>query len=585
MVPDSSSSRVEALNAFGISNASVVAEMESSLGFQLTLDSEAIAARAVEMSRLFYPAHIPIPDAYYELSPQHQEALKLVGRAAQLLEVPFRLQSNAFGDVFEQLIMETPAYAPLRSFYQRFGGPYDFLRSDEQKRNHGFLPGMEETTRPSGGGMYPVSFKSLADFRRFVPEGSELDKEMRVVFRLEGDQLVATPYSQAFSRWLEPAAALLEGAAALFDVDRPAMAEGLRKTAQSFRTNDYYDRDTHWAGQNDPQIDLNIGAVEQYLDKLRGRMAQFMGYIQIKNPKQEMELAPLRDAFPILEEKLPVPEDYKKPLDQRIPRPVSVVDTLLATADANGGDGVAVAHNQPNDEMVRKKTGYRIVIMDNRMNARNIIPPAQRRVTERLIHPSQRHLVTARGLKLFVFFHEEAHGNGIEFVRDKPDLKAIQALEDIGKTFEELRADINGLYNTKTALNLGLISTLDFHEIYVSFIHRCLGLLRKGTSEAHARGALVALNYFTEIGAITTHPETGETEVHIDKMYEASADFTRELMIIKGDGNRKEADRLFEQYGTLIPTVLTSVYEEMSDLPLDIIITYEFAKMISGPSS
>ncbi len=519
-------SRTQALSNFGIPNAADVATLEQHFGLPLTLDPAAIQTRADGFKGLLYEVRLPVPPAFYALPTAQQEGLRMVGRAMQLLAVPHRLQSNAYGQTFERLVMETPAYAPLRPYYVRFAGPFDFLQPDSQNQPHCFLPGWEDVTRPPGGGMYPPEIRTAEEFHRLVPKGSDLDSHQRHIFQWKTPEtLEAIPYCQVFQNWLSPAADLLDGAANLFAADTPQVAHYLRTAAIAFRTNDFANNDRAWVGLTEGGLDMNIGAVEQYMDKIRGWLAQFLGVIQIKSPEKEASLAALKAAYPLFEEHLPVEDVFKKPRKQRIPPPVFVVDNLFATAHQNAGGHIGIAYNRPNDMMVRKAVGRRIVIMNNLVETRETGNPAGRKLMEMGIYPSQRALITARAITLFVFFHEEAHGNGREHLVADPTRDATKALGPLGGSAEELRADMVGLHNAKTAVTLGLISRQLLEEIYVTYIYRCLGTLRKGTSGAHAQGIVVTLNYLLEARALSITRD-GRTLVHLRRMPEAISELS-----------------------------------------------------------
>lgn len=574
--------RIQALTTFGIPNAADVAALENRFGLQLTLDPAAIQRCADGFKGLLYEVTLPVPPAFYDLPTTQQEGLKMVGRAMQLLTVPHRLQSNTYGATFEQLVMETPAYTPLRPYYIRFAGPFNFLQPDRNNQPPCFLPGWEGVTRPPGGGMYPPEITTVDEFRRFVPEGSDWDRQQRHIFQWkEPGSLAAIPYSQVFQQWLSPAADLLEGAAELFAANAPQVAAYLRSAAIAFRINDFASNDRAWVGLTEGVLDMNIGAVEQYMDKIRGWMAQFLGVIQIKDAEKEASLAALKAAYPHFEENLPVEGVFKKPLAQRVPPPVFVVDNLFATAHQNAGGHIGIAYNRPNDMAVREAVGRRIVIMSNLVKTREAGNPAGERLMQIGIHPSQRGLITARAMTLFVFFHEEAHGNGREHLVVNPTRDATKALGPLGSSAEELRADVVGLHNAKTAVTLGLIPQRLLKEIYVTYLYRCLGTLRKGTSGAHVQGIVVTLNCLLEAGALSIDRD-GMTLVHLKKMPQAVAELAAQLIRIKGYGNQQALTDLYQRFGTAIPQRLIPLYQALEGLPLDLIVHYEFEDLLAG---
>ncbi|MBI4224523.1 MAG: hypothetical protein HY609_06270 [Deltaproteobacteria bacterium] len=576
--------RTTELLALGVPNATAVAQVEAAMGFKLNLDPKAIQAKADELKKIFQEVIIRVPKAYYDLTGNEQRALKLIGRAMRYLEVPHRRQVNPFGEVFETLVMETPVLEPLRPFYRRWAGPYDMTRSrlDEngKKLYFGFLPGMEAATRYAGGGMYPFNL-TVDAFREEIPEGSPLDKEMRLLFAMgEGGKLKAVPYSQAYAQWLEPAAQLLEEAAGLLKKTLPEMADYLRTTASAYRTNDFESVDRAWVQLEARVLDMDLAPVEQYADKLRHALAQFGAYVQIRDTSADRELSELKNLFPELEGRLPVAEPYKLPADNRIPPPLSVVWTLFGTADCNVGEIVARAYNQPNHPEVRRELGKRIVLMENIGRVRD--ESEEMTALVRLaVHPDQHHLYSARGVQHWVRLHELAHGHGVEHVLGRPDFSSIQALGKIFGSLEELKADFGGMHDAAELVQMGHFSERLLHEIYVGYVARCFISLRKGWAEDHVRGNIFALNFLQQEGAVQIDPQSGVARVDFEKMGPAVSKLAGLLITIKGDGDRQKAEQLYAEYGTRPPQGVTNVLEKMKDVPLDSIFRYAFSDLLA----
>lgn len=576
--------RAAELRELGVPFAEAVAQVEAKMGFKLNLDLRAIQARAAELAKLFGVVKLPIPPEYHRLPSNQQTALIKIGRAMQLLAIAHRMQNNPYAEVFEQLVMETPALAPLRPYYLRWAGVFDLARGElaqgDAHRYFGFLPGMEKVTRPPGGGMYPPEM-TLAEFRGHVPENSQANEEMRVVFRYDGKgQLMAVPYAKAYATWLEPAAKLLKEAAQLLEVNEPAIASYLRLTAKAYRDNSFTAVDEAWIGLQSGTLDMDLAPVEQPADGLRHVLAQFAGVIQIIDPTAAEELSWLKDLFPDLEEELPVAKAYQLPPAQRKPPPVSSVINLYATGEGTDGSYLARAYNRPNDEKVRRAVGNRIVLMANVGEARDETPPQARRLTQLAIHPRFRHLVTTRGGEWFVRLHELAHRHGVEYLVRDPQTTSRSALGKIYGSTEELKADMTGIHNARVLTNMGKIPSWLVHEIYVSYVHWCLGKLRRDWTEDHARGNLVALNFLQDRGAIIINPDTGVIDFDFKRYAAAVSELSGLLITIKGDGDKTKAEALYAQYGSTLPKGVEHLFEAMKDMPIDVIVTYEFERLL-----
>lgn len=569
--------RTAEFRELGVPNAEAVVQVEAKMGFKLNLDPEAIKEKAAAFEKMLHPVTIPVPEMFRQLPDRQQEALILIGKAIRFLDAPFRLQRNPYGDVFEKLMMETPVLGPLRPYYIRFAGVYDPLHPG----NFGFLPGMESVVRDDSTGLYPPGM-TLENFRKTFPENSVEDREMRAVFRYDNSGvLIAVPLSQAFKEWLEPATELLIQAAGLFEQERPNIANYLRQAAQAYRNNDFTTLDRAWVALDDPLLDMNLGAVEQYTDRLRGHLARLEGILQIKHPELERRLIDLKRAYPQFEEALPVPDEYKRDPKTIVPPPVTVVHTLFATRSYNSEGGTTVAYNQPNDEAIRGTPGgFRIVIMENVMEA-VFSNPKHRRMKELAFYPDQQALVTPLGAAINNFLHEEAHGNAIENIVGRSGTDATKALGVIGKTFEELRGDIVGLYNAQTARKLNLISEETLHQIYAAYIFHAINFLRGGAVGDHGRALLVAFNVLRDAGAIAVDAQTGRTRIHFEKMPDAITQLAKTLILVKGKGDQKAAEALYKKFGEAIPQELNPVFEGLKDFPMTVTIHYAFEELLA----
>jgi hypothetical protein len=98
-------------------------------------------------------------------------------------------------------------------------------------------------------------------------EKEALTSPYTVVHR-RGDRLVAVPYSVEYRQWLEPAARLLEQAAAR--TSNASLKRFLNLRAKAFRTNDYYESEMAWMDVSGTPIEVVIGPYEVYVDNLYG---------------------------------------------------------------------------------------------------------------------------------------------------------------------------------------------------------------------------------------------------------------------------------------------------------------------------
>ena len=89
------------------------------------------------------------------------------------------------------------------------------------------------------------------------PSEAEALTSPYTVVRRQGDRLVAIPYSVEYREWLEPAARLLEQAAAI--TSNASLKRFLSLRAQSFRTDDYFQSELAWMDLAGTPIEVAIG--------------------------------------------------------------------------------------------------------------------------------------------------------------------------------------------------------------------------------------------------------------------------------------------------------------------------------------
>ena len=131
-----------------------------------------------------------------------------------------------------------------------------------------------------------------------------------VIRRGADKALSIVPYSQAYSRDLSRAAALLNQAAEL--TPNASLKNFLHLRAQAFLSNDYYASDVAWM-QLDAPIDVTIGPYETYNDELFGYKAAFEAYVTLRDEQETAKLKMFADHLQEIENNLPLDAKYRNP--------------------------------------------------------------------------------------------------------------------------------------------------------------------------------------------------------------------------------------------------------------------------------
>jgi hypothetical protein len=189
----------------------------------------------------------------------------------------------------------------------------------------------------------------------------------------------------------------------------------------------------------DNEIDVVIGPIETYLDRLYGYRAAYESYVLIKDLEWSDRLSRFANFLPQLQEGLPVPDEYKQD-SPGTNADLNAYDVVYYAGHSNAGSKT-IAINLPNDEEVQLEKGSRRLQLKNAMEAKyvKILEP----IADVLIDESQREYITFDAFFANTMFHEVAHGLGIKNTIDGSGTVQL-ALRDLASSMEEGKADILG---------------------------------------------------------------------------------------------------------------------------------------------
>lgn len=494
------------------------------------------------------------------LSERERQMIPPLKDAARIMDELFWLQ--AYGDKLSLLAgIQDP---DARRFVEINYGPWDRLDADRP-----FLEGAGP--KPAGANFYPHDM-TADEFERAVaasPDGGAALKSLYTVVRRDASgQLAARPYHEAFSLLLHPAAEKLRQAAAL--ADDPGLKRYLELRAAALLSGDYQPSELAWMEMRDNTIDIVIGPIETYEDKLFGYKAAFESYVLVKDKEWSRRLMRYAAVLPELQRDLPVPAEYKKETPGA-DADLGAYDVIYYAGDCNAGSKT-IAINLPNDEEVQLKKGTRRLQLKNAMRAKfeRILAP----MTELLIAEDQRRRVTFDAFFAETMFHEVAHGLGIKnTISGKGTVR--QALKENASAIEEGKADILGLWLMTRLHERGELEA-DLADAYVTFVASIFRSIRFGASSAHGVSNLVRFNYFLNQGAVARDPSAGTYRVDIDKTRAAAASLSEMILRLQGDGDHAGAARLIQELGTIRPDLQADLDRvAAAGIPVDVVFDQE----------
>lgn len=434
-------------------------------------------------------------------------------------------------------------------------GPWDLLDGDKP-----FVDGIGP--RPAGAGFYPADM-TREEFAAAVLPGK--DSQYTLLRRDDAGKLVVVPYSVAYKAELEQVATLLRQAAGV--ASTPSFAHYLRLRADALLSDDYQASDMAWMDMKDSPIDVVIGPIESYQDRLFGTKTAFEAFVLVKDIAWSQKLARFAAHLPALQRGLPVNGKYKAEM------PGTDADLNAYFAVYYGGDANAgaktIAINLPNDEQVQLAKGSRRLQLENSMRAKfdTIMAP----IAAELIAPAQMQHVSFEAFFENVMFHEVAHGLGIKnTINGQGTVR--QALGELYSAYEEGKADILGLYMISALGDMGELDKARRMDNYVTFLAGIFRSVRFGASSAHGQANMVAFNYLAQAGAFSRDAK-GQYWVDYEKMAKAVDELSARILTLQGDGDRAGAQALLDSHGQIGTELAADLVRiEKAGIPVDIVL-------------
>ncbi|MCA1799020.1 MAG: Zn-dependent hydrolase [Xanthomonadaceae bacterium] len=484
------------------------------------------------------------------LTDAERRMVALLIEAAEIMDDLFWF--NAYGD--RDALLETLDEAEMREFARINYGPWDRLDG-----NRSFVPGVGE--KPLGANFYPADM-SVEEFEAWDEPGK--DGLYSYVRRNDAGDLILVPYSQMHGTELNRAARKLREAAAL--AEDAELRRYLEARADALLSDDYRASDIAWMQMRDNRIDVVIGPIENYEDRLFGYRAAFEAFVLIKDIEWSERLARFAAFLPELQRGLPVPDAYKAETPGT-DADLNAYDAVYYAGDANAGSKT-IAINLPNDETVQLEQGTRRLQLRNAMRAKydEILIP----IADQLVASDVRGNVTFNAFFSNVMFHEVAHGLGIKNTLDG-ERTVREALREHAGALEEAKADVLGLYMITQLFERGELHEGVLLDHYVTFMAGLFRSVRFGASSAHGRANMIQFNFFAERGAFARDPD-GRYRVDFERMQDAVGALANRLLVLQGDGDHAGAGRLLAERGVIGTDLQRDLVRlEEAGIPVDIV--------------
>lgn len=499
------------------------------------------------------------PDTSY-LNQEERDVVNLLIEASGLMsEIYLRQRDPRNPEIRDAISRSRRADRDLLlTMFDRNFGPWDELAD--------LHPFWGSTEMPEGAGFYP-SDMTREEFDAYLaanPGQREALTSPYTVVRRSGDGLVAIPYSDAYAEWLEPAARLLEQAAAR--TSNPSLKRFLNLRAESFRTDDYFESEVAWMDLTGTPIEVAIGPYEVYTDRLYGTKTAFESFVTLRSPEESAALDKYKNYLRDMEANLPIEDQYKN-FQRGFESPIVVADQIQG-----GGDNVpgvqTIAFNLPNDERVREAKGAKKVILSNVLGAKydRILDP----IADVVLVPEQAAMVAKEYMELNTLFHELAHSLGPgTIIVDGRETTVNEELRDQYSALEESKADVMGIWNTLYMMERGEIPAAEKDQMLATYFAGLFRAMRFGIEAAHGKGAALQYGYLKDKGAFRWDTSTNRYLVDYTRMERAIRDLLHEQLMLQATGDYEGTVAFFGRWARLDEPA-RAVIASMDTIPVDI---------------
>ena len=478
-------------------------------------------------------AKSPLYDA---LSENDKQILALFRQAGEIMDQLFWKQT--FGD---KAVMEALTDEYARAYAMINYGPWDRLDS-----NKPFIEGYE--AKPMGCQYYPTDI-TKEEYDAFQdPDKTSLYTVLR---RNEDGSLKCVWYKDEYKEELEKVCALLEEAAKL--TTNEGMRKYLTERVKAFRTDDYFASDMAWMDMKDCNMDLVIGPIENYDDKLNEAKASYECFILLKDETRSANLAKYVSLLPKLQTMLPCAPEYKT-FVPGTSSDLNVYDAIFYAGDCNSGSKT-IAINLPNDDRVQLAKGARRLQLYNSMMAKfnKILKP----IGDVLVDPAQLQYLSADAFFWNVTFHEVAHGLGVkETINGKGSVDAAMGAQKT--SWEEAKADILGLFMVCNLVDMGEITDITKEEAIATFITGIVRSVRFGFASSHGKANMMCYNFMVEQGAFSRNAE-GKYVIDFDKARAAIDAWANLIITTQATGNFEFAQQYSAEHANITEALAADI--------------------------
>jgi len=479
-------------------------------------------------------------------------------RAAVSLEQIYAKQKGSAGLEAE---LEPDDTASAALFFRNQGPLCEAPKTEREPRCHA----LAHASKPASG-LYPAEIQADPKFCETLAKQknkSELLDHFAVV--VKGDtpnSFKGLKYSKAYPGEMAAIASELDAAAQDLGAEEAALKAYLRAAAQAFRDDDWERANQAWVkmGTDNSKYYLRVGPDETYFEPCAWKAGFALAFARINPDSVEWRkrLEPIKQELENELARLAGKPYQSHAVGFKLP---DFIDIVLNAGDNRAPIGATVGQSLPNWGAVAE-SGGRTVTMTNLYTDDD----SQKAMSEQM---SSLYCATTmksadpRPSLMGIVLHEAAHNLGPAHdykVNGKVDTAIFGG--PLAATLEELKAQTAALYLTATLVDRHLITQAEADTSHLQEVAWAFGQVAQGMYDPQGKPknysqlAAIQLGSLTTSGAVEWKPnelaangsDKGCYEVHLDKWNAGATDLARQVLHIKGRGDKANAEALKKRW-------------------------------------
>lgn len=396
----------------------------------------------------------------------------------------------------------------------------------------------QENHKFPGANFYPHDV-TREEIEKAAKENPAILSPYTVVERKDG-RLTAVPYHEKYAQLLKPVADKLFQAAET--TNNKEFAKRLKIQAKALLDGSYEEAAVAWMAMKPYILDINIGPVERYDDKLFFIKTAYQSWVGVIDKKNSQKLNVYKNVILSARRKVAMASekfDYYDNVQTRIDNVVLFSGLIARTK--------FVGVNLPNDPKLMEKYGSEITLFKemHKQRFKDALWPTFNRIFSPEFKEQFKSEDLERGSLYLTALHELAH----TYLRYRDSEKRLQ---DLFPIIDELAASVMGIKVCGSLLLKDIVTTRQLESIMLAFITRAYNFVlneeRKPERGQYVIGGAILLNFLLESGAVKR--AGGVSWPNFMKMFVSFDELMSILGRILSRGKRSDAEALIKRYGS-----------------------------------